>query len=297
MPLPVTIIRLGAIEELRPTVNFSAHADAPGHTVWGPRINPDAQLFYIWAGEAEAQLGRKTYRLGPSDCVLYGPDCPNKLRTLSHSEYVSLHFHWHCDSPEPVHPAYGIVSCSEEELSRYPGGEYDMDFPGSKRLAIPTFMTAPGLESALMRIVHEYRNGQPGYPVVLRALLTELAAALARHQLNRRPPSPEMTKIEPALQAIVKHPEGSWSVSALADLCGYHAIYFSALFKKCTGVTPKQYLIAERIRKAKFFLLQGEKLERIAERLGYASIHYFSRNFKEETGLTPTEFKQQERET
>ena len=82
-------------------------------------------------------------------------------------------------------------------------------------------------------------------------------------------------------------------MAELAALCGYHAIYFSSLFRKCTGDNPKQYLISQRIRKAKFHLLSGEKMEAIAERLGYASVHYFSRNFKEETGLTPTELKQQ----
>jgi YesN/AraC family two-component response regulator len=50
----------------------------------------------------------------------------------------------------------------------------------------------------------------------------------------------------------------------------------------------------QRTRKAKCYLPSGEKIELIAARLGYASIHYFSRNFKEYTGLTPTEFKQQE---
>ncbi|WP_376774375.1 helix-turn-helix domain-containing protein [Paenibacillus eucommiae] len=53
-----------------------------------------------------------------------------------------------------------------------------------------------------------------------------------------------------------------------------------------------RYLILERIRKAKLYLLEADSVEKVAERLGYTSIHYFSRNFKEVTGFTPTRFKQ-----
>jgi len=287
---------LGSIYDLAPTVNFAARAEAHVNTVWGPRKNPDFQLFYLLSGEAEAWIGAERYLLAGGDCVFYGPLCPHRLKILNPCEYISLHFHWQYPSPEPVHPAYALQNCSDEEMRLYPKSGFTVEIPGQDKLMLPTFITMPGLEPYLLRIVQEYSNETPGYAIYMRALMTELITALARQLLNRQPPSPERIKIEPALAAIGQHPESNWTVAELAGLCGYHAIYFSALFKKCTGVTPKQYLISERIRKAKYHLLQGEKMERIAERLGYASIHYFSRNFKDETGLTPTEFKQQEHE-
>lgn len=287
---------LGSIHELAPTVNFAARAEALANTVWGPRKNPDFQLFYILSGEAEALIGGQRYLLAGGDCVIYGSLHPHRLRTLNRTEYISLHFHLRHASPEPVHPAYALQNCSEEEMLHSADSGFTIEVPGHDRLGLPAFITMPALEPYLLRIVQEYSNEQPGYAVYLRALMTELITALVRHLLNRQPPSAERIKIEPALAAIGQHPEANWTVTELAGLCGYHAIYFSSLFKKCTGVTPKQYLISERIRKAKYHLLQGEKMERIAERLGYASIHYFSRNFKDETGLTPTEFKQQEHE-
>jgi AraC-like DNA-binding protein len=59
------------------------------------------------------------------------------------------------------------------------------------------------------------------------------------------------------------------------------------------GQKPKQFLISERIKLAKQALLRGEPIESLAERLGYASIHYFSNNFKKVTGLSPSEYRQQ----
>ncbi|WP_308635924.1 helix-turn-helix transcriptional regulator [Paenibacillus silvisoli] len=284
---------LGALEDLLPTVNFASHAAAEAQMVWGPRVIPDYQLFYIQSGEAEVQIGSDIFVLGPGDGALYGPHCPHKLTMRSEGMFIGIHFMPAHASLTPVHPAFGIENFSEDELDEQARSSYTLAVAGSEELELPPVFSMPGLEPILMRIVKEYLNGQPGYTIVMRALMTELLAAIARNQLTKRPRSEEQRKIDPALLAINKEPEKNWSVAELAALCGYHVIYFSSLFRKCTGESPKQYLISERIRKAKYYLLSGDKMEVIAERLGYASVHYFSRNFKEETGLTPTEFKQQ----
>lgn len=286
--------RLGAIYEIQPTVNFIGHNEAAAGTTWGPRKIPDYQIFYVVSGEAEVYYGQERYVLGPGNCTFYGPQVPHKLVVLKTVVYLSLHFHWQISSPVPEHPAYRIQPCSEDVLWQHTPAGYFLDFPDQEPLPIPPVFSMPVIEPTLMRMVNEYLNEQPGFAIVLRALLTELIASIVRERLAARPHSGEQTKIDPALRAISKQPENNWTIPELAALCGYHVIYFSSLFKKCTGVSPKQYLISERIRKAKYYLLSGEKIEMIAAKLGYASIYYFSRNFKEETGLTPTEFKQQE---
>ncbi|MBO7744584.1 helix-turn-helix domain-containing protein [Paenibacillus sp. MWE-103] len=286
-------IRLGALEELRPTVNFASHAFTEAGTTFGPRIIPDHQLFYLVSGRAKLVVGGEVRTLRPGEFALYGPDCPHAISILEDTVFIGIHFHVRHASPVPVHPAFSIVMTDEAELAASARGRYLLALDGGEELELPPFQTVPGLEPTLMRIVKEYMNEQPGYAMLLRALMTELLLLVVRHRLADRPQSAERGKIEPALQAIHREPEKHWTVAELAALCGYHAIYFSSLFRKCTGENPKQYLISQRIRKAKFHLLSGEKMEAIAERLGYASVHYFSRNFKEETGLTPTEFKQQ----
>ncbi|SFS47925.1 AraC family transcriptional regulator [Paenibacillus sp. BC26] len=293
MSLPHSDYLIGAIEDLLPTVNFASHAEADPQMVFGPRIIPDYQLFYILSGEAEVRIGSERCILGPGDSALYGPHCPHKLTIASEVVFIGIHFTYRGPSLEPVHPAFSIESCSEETLLSSRRSSYKLEIAGQDELELPPFFTIPGLEPIMMRIVKEYLNEQPGYTIVMRALMTELLAVIVRNQLTKRPKSQEQRKIDPALHAINKEPEKNWSVAELAALCGYHVIYFSSLFRKCTGESPKQYLISERIRKAKYYLLSGDKMEVIAERLGYASVHYFSRNFKEETGLTPTEFKQQ----
>ncbi|MBM7566908.1 helix-turn-helix domain-containing protein [Paenibacillus sacheonensis] len=286
-------ILIGALEELQPTVNFASHALSPAGTVWGPRINPDYQFFYLLSGRAAIVIGGDARTIGPGECALYGPDCPHSITVLEEAVFIGIHFLFRRASPVPVHPAFSIQEASEEALAAGRRNSCRLALEGGEELELPPFMAIPGLEPILMRIVKEYMNEQPGYAMLLRSLMTELLLMTVRSRLADRPKSAEHSKIEPALQAIHREPEKNWTVAELAALCGYHAIYFSSLFRKCTGDNPKQYLISQRIRKAKYYLLSGEKMEAIAERLGYTSVHYFSRNFKEETGLTPTEFKQQ----
>ncbi|GLX69745.1 helix-turn-helix domain-containing protein [Paenibacillus glycanilyticus] len=287
-----TDIVLGEIDDLQPTVNFASQAEVPAAEQWGPRIIPDYQLFFLLSGEAEISIGQEQYKLAAGDIALYGPHCPHRIITRTGVIFIGIHFAYRHLSPEPVHPAFSIEACSEERLEASIRPSYKLELPNKELLELPPFFTIPGIKPILMRIVQEYLNEQPGYRIVLRSLMTELITTLVRNQLSKRPRSPDQDKIDPALQAINKEPEKNWTVNELAALCGYHVNYFSSLFRKCTGDSPKQYLINERIRKAKYYLLSGEKMELIAERLGYASVHYFSRNFKEETGLTPTEFKQ-----
>ncbi|WP_336775653.1 helix-turn-helix transcriptional regulator [Paenibacillus sp. MMO-58] len=284
-------IILGFIDDLQPTVNFASRAEVPAFEQWGPRMIPDYQLFCLLSGEAEISIGQEQYTLAAGDSALYGPHCPHRIIARTGAVFIGVHFAYRQSSPEPVHPAFSIEACSEEKLQASIRPSYKLELPNKELLELPPFFTKPDLKPILMRIVKEYMNEQPGYRIVLRSLMIELITTIVRNQLTTRPRSPEQDKIDPALQAINEQPEKNWTVNELAALCGYHVIYFSSLFRKCTGDSPKQYLINERIRKAKYYLLSGEKMDVIAKRLGYTSVHYFSRNFKEETGLTPTEFK------
>jgi len=69
--------------------------------------------------------------------------------------------------------------------------------------------------------------------------------------------------------------------------------YLSNLFSQTEGITIEQYIIHQRIEKAKELLIYDEKsLSQIAFDLGYSSTAHLSNQFKKITGLTPSKFKQ-----
>ena len=57
-------------------------------------------------------------------------------------------------------------------------------------------------------------------------------------------------------------------------------------------MTPRQYLIAARMERARYLLKATNlPLQAISEQVGYASDNVFCTQFKRRYGLTPTEFR------
>jgi AraC-like DNA-binding protein len=64
------------------------------------------------------------------------------------------------------------------------------------------------------------------------------------------------------------------------------------LFSSVEGITIEQYIIRQKIERAKELLFYDEfNLSQIADRLGYSSVAHLSAQFKKVTGLTPTDLK------
>lgn len=82
------------------------------------------------------------------------------------------------------------------------------------------------------------------------------------------------------------------TVIGVASYYGYNARYLSALFKDCTGISIKDYIINAKTAQAKSLLEStGNSISQIAYSLGFQDNHNFSKFFKKATGLTPSEYR------
>ncbi|MBS4199273.1 helix-turn-helix transcriptional regulator [Bacillus sp. FJAT-49732] len=284
-------VNVGFLTTLKPTVNFANKMSAKEGQSWGPRTISDCQLIFVESGKATLTLGEKTYSLNAGECVFYGTDSSHKLVSSNSNPFtfMSIHFDWNSESTNPIHPLYGIRDCQLTNKIT----TYKVKLDEQWEVIFPHHFIIPNIDSMFANIVKEYRYEEQGYTFILRGLLTQLITLIIRNEINGNPSLGERRKIAPALEVIRKQPENNWTIHELADICGYHPTYFSSIFKESTGYTPKQYLINERIRKAKHLLLESKTVEEVSIKLGYTSIHYFCRNFKSTTGLTPTEYKLQ----
>lgn len=88
-----------------------------------------------------------------------------------------------------------------------------------------------------------------------------------------------------------------FSLQEAADAVNLSVQYLSKLFRKEMGVTFVDYLTSVRIRKS-IDLFQNEELKiyEIAERVGYATQHYFSNVFKKNLGVSPAEYRKRMKE-
>jgi AraC-like DNA-binding protein len=86
-----------------------------------------------------------------------------------------------------------------------------------------------------------------------------------------------------------------WKVRDLARLMSLSVPQFFRRFSKATGSTPIDWLRRERINHAKRRLAEThDTIGSIAEGVGYADPHYFSRDFKKLVGVTPRHYRAHE---
>ena len=74
-------------------------------------------------------------------------------------------------------------------------------------------------------------------------------------------------------------------ISAVADLSQFH---FARAFRKSTGLTPQQYLMHQRIERAKELLLKNDlPIVEVSLRTGFKNQSHFTSLFRKFTRLTP----------
>jgi AraC-like DNA-binding protein len=78
----------------------------------------------------------------------------------------------------------------------------------------------------------------------------------------------------------------------LSEKLNYDYTYLSNLFSEVKGITIQQFIIINKIERAKELLLYDElSLTEISYKLHYSSVAHLSNQFKKVTGLTPSHYK------
>ena len=98
---------------------------------------------------------------------------------------------------------------------------------------------------------------------------------------------------ESILQLITKNPAARLHPSDLARHLGFSADYFSRLFRKSYGVSPKSWLLKQRLHHAAALLQESKiRISELAARLGYVDVYLFSHQFRKEFGISPRAWRQ-----
>ena len=83
------------------------------------------------------------------------------------------------------------------------------------------------------------------------------------------------------------------TLDKLAEVANINKYYLVHMFKNHTGMSPIEYLIAFRIKQAKYLLSHSDiTVAEISLSVGFSSQSYFSKIFKRHTGLTPLKYRQ-----
>ena len=95
------------------------------------------------------------------------------------------------------------------------------------------------------------------------------------------------TAAELTRQYLDKQEMWNMDMEQLSREIGYSREHITRSFLYTYHTTPKQYLQTKRMNAALEYLLRGERIGEISERIGYQSAYAFSKAFKKHFGLSP----------
>lgn len=259
-------------------IQVGHYKEGPGYVNWRPRGTEDYLLMLTLSGTGRIRWGDTgEVRTASGDVILLRPHTPHDYGTAPVPgggiwELAWAHFlprpHWRdwLAWPEPG-PGVGLISVGETGEAR------------------------EQTEAALLRMVERARGGQ-----ARRAdfALNELETALL--WLDTVNPETARSRLDPrvsrAIEFLLQNLQRPISVADAAKAAGLSTSRLAHLFKEQTGETPRDFIEAERIRRASELLtLTGRSVTAIAEEVGFESPFYFTQRFKKRTGLSPREWR------
>jgi AraC family transcriptional regulator len=130
------------------------------------------------------------------------------------------------------------------------------------------------------------------------SMATALSAHLLRHYSTRNHHFQDYEdglskqKLKQAIEYIQARLGEDISLNDIANELGMSQYYFCHLFKRSTGVSPHQFLIHQRVERAKHLLRQPNRtVTSIAMECGFANQSHFARCFRQCTGVNPNQFR------
>lgn len=102
---------------------------------------------------------------------------------------------------------------------------------------------------------------------------------------------PRSSLLAPIVQAVMSRPGEAGSLAAWADRLGVSTRTISRAFRAETGLGFARWVATVRAQRAMLLLSRGERIEDVADELGYGSMSAFGAAFRRTTGFTPSAFR------
>lgn len=287
---------------LAPYVRF-VHENAGGDEYRIPtRVIYDHEIVLITSGACTFELENATYQAEAGDLLFIRPHSRHSYWVPKGKQfrYFAVHFDLaymgeHLDfSPVDVYVNHDYFNLDaipvEEELQDRPSLEIDeVWFP--HRMTVADLSTYIPLFNQMTRT---FEAKPPGYPLLLRAQLLQILAAMVGDLatgdgISRR--SAYRSEVADVVRHMQAHYAEPIDLADLPRIGHFSPNYFRKLFKEATGRTPLEYLTHLRMEKAKELLQAGTlAVGKISSLVGYEDIHYFSKLFKKLEGISPKSY-------
>lgn len=219
---------------------------------YGPATRTHWLIHFIESGFGIFRIGNKEYSVGPGEMFVIPP-------------YVETYYE--ADKTKPWSYVW-IGFTTEKELP----------------LELPDVIHCPKALRIFnsMKSASDLENGRSAF---LSSKLWELFSVLLENEKH------STSYVDRALDCIHSEYMYDLTIEKLAARLVIDHSYFSAIFKRKMGVSPKQYLFNYRMNAAVSLMLEkGTSVSVAAYSVGYTDVCNFSKMFKRHFGISPREY-------
>ena len=240
---------------------------APGHS-WGAGVRTYYLIHYVVSGTGVYHCGQKTYSLHAGQIFVVYPNTIIKYQA---------------DKDDPWHYVWVAFTGSDGEAILAEAG-VTPDHP------VRSLQNGDDILEVI-RAMPQNKGASTKANLHFSARLHDfLSLLLPSCQAERDTESVYFTE---ATRYIKAHYALDITVEDVAAKVGISRKYLFVVFKKHVGISPKEYILDYRMRRAKDFLADPSlPVGSIAYSVGYKDPLTFSKIFKQRTGLSPSDYRQ-----
>ena len=240
---------------------------APNHS-WGAGVRAHYRIHYVISGTGVFYCGTNKFVLKKGQIFVIFPGTVVKYQA---------------DEKDPWHYAW-VEFYGDEAAEIFERAKISIHSPTA---TLPSSADA----LSLLRDMPSERSADMGKNLKFSARLYELLSLILENDSNEE--KSENIYLTTATRYIKAHYVEDITVNTVAEHIGISRKYLFAIFKNSLGVSPKDYIIDYRIKKAMEFLKdENISIGNIAYSVGYKDPLTFSKMFKLKTGLSPSEYRQ-----
>ena len=247
------------------------------------------EFLYVDKGESEVMADEEGYRLNQGDIIFHKP---NEFHSIWANKRIA---------PNLVVIAF---ECKSETMKYFEKKIFSLG--DTERNLLATIVSEgfkaflPPLDMPGINILKKNQASTFGCEQIIKIHLEFLLINLVRkynsHENENRLSTIAKQRSE---DDIIKRintfmSENISSNLTLDQICSFLNMgrtHLKTMFKAKTGMGASEYFKLLKIEKAKFQIREEQhNLTEISEKLGYSSIHSFSRHFKSVTGMSPSEY-------
>lgn len=251
-------------------------------------ISPFSRLYFITEGNGHLFLDGVRIELEPDYLYLipsFSPCCYFFGKELAH---IYIHFSMEMPSGLNIYNLYHVLPKIKAEpddlllfqkcLHLNPGYELPHHDP-------KIYQSKPW-------IMKEIKYSSMAHYLETTAIIAQLCSRFIKEELTSNISKIANRNFQNVLKYIQKNMAREISVKEMAELFFTSQDHFSRVFKSITGMPPSEYIIRNRLERAKLLLLTTNySLTEIIQHTGFKTTPYFCRMFKKYTSFTPEAFR------